>query len=246
MIPNPILKVLLTMRSFQVKALLMGGQACVLYGAAEFSRDTDFAILAEDSNLLALSNALEKLEAHCIAVPPFERRYLDAGHAIHFRSQHSDSKGMRIDIMSRLRGVDDFETLWERRTTFDLRGELIEVISLPDLIQAKKTQRDKDWPMIRRLVESHYVQNQENPSEAQIRFWLLEARTPEILMNMGLHHPEITLELSIRRPLLKDITSSTLEYIQSSLNQEEQQIRSLDRNYWLPLKKELETLRHQK
>lgn len=27
--------------------MLMGGQACVFYGGAEFSRDTDFAILAD-------------------------------------------------------------------------------------------------------------------------------------------------------------------------------------------------------
>ena len=35
------------MRAHRVRALLMGGQACVFYGAAEFSRDTDFAILAD-------------------------------------------------------------------------------------------------------------------------------------------------------------------------------------------------------
>jgi hypothetical protein len=29
----------------------MGGQACVFYGAAEFSRDTDLAILADTANL---------------------------------------------------------------------------------------------------------------------------------------------------------------------------------------------------
>ena len=29
----------------------MGGQACVFYGAVEFSRDTDLAILAEADNL---------------------------------------------------------------------------------------------------------------------------------------------------------------------------------------------------
>jgi hypothetical protein len=33
------------MRAFRVRSLLMGGQACVFYGAAEFSRDTDFAII---------------------------------------------------------------------------------------------------------------------------------------------------------------------------------------------------------
>jgi len=35
------------MRAHRVRALLMGGQACVFYGAAEFSRDIDFAVLAE-------------------------------------------------------------------------------------------------------------------------------------------------------------------------------------------------------
>jgi len=34
------------MREHHVQCLLMGGQACVFYGAAEFSRDTDLAILA--------------------------------------------------------------------------------------------------------------------------------------------------------------------------------------------------------
>jgi hypothetical protein len=29
----------------------MGGQACVFYGAAEFSRDSDFAIVADPENL---------------------------------------------------------------------------------------------------------------------------------------------------------------------------------------------------
>jgi hypothetical protein len=36
------------MRAHRVRALLMGGQAYVFYGAAEFSRDTDFSILAEE------------------------------------------------------------------------------------------------------------------------------------------------------------------------------------------------------
>ena len=47
MTPNPIRKVLSTLRSHRVQFLLMGGQACVFYGAAEFSRDTDIVILAD-------------------------------------------------------------------------------------------------------------------------------------------------------------------------------------------------------
>jgi hypothetical protein len=44
LIRNPILKVLSSIQTHRVQALLMGGQACVFYGAAEFSRDTDLAI----------------------------------------------------------------------------------------------------------------------------------------------------------------------------------------------------------
>jgi hypothetical protein len=61
----------------------MGGQACVFYGAAEFSRDTDFAILADPANLARLRKALDELRAGVIAVPPFELKYLRHGQAIH-------------------------------------------------------------------------------------------------------------------------------------------------------------------
>ena len=39
------------MAAHKVRCLLMGGQACVFYGAAEFRRDSDFAILADAENL---------------------------------------------------------------------------------------------------------------------------------------------------------------------------------------------------
>src|SRR5664279_4677206 len=67
LIPNPIHKVLSSMRAQRVRALLMGGQACVFYGAAEFSRDTDFAILADAANLARLRRALAGLRAEPLA-----------------------------------------------------------------------------------------------------------------------------------------------------------------------------------
>ena len=66
MTPNPIHKVLSTLRSCRVRFLLMGGQACVFYGAAEFSRDTDIVLLADAANLKRLSAALKKLQAEPI------------------------------------------------------------------------------------------------------------------------------------------------------------------------------------
>jgi hypothetical protein len=38
LIPNPIRRVLSSIHEHRVRALLMGGHACVLYGAAESSR----------------------------------------------------------------------------------------------------------------------------------------------------------------------------------------------------------------
>ena len=177
------------MRAHRVRVLLMGGQACVFYGAAEFSRDTDFAILADTANLARLRKALTELQAKVIAVPPFELKYLRRGHAIHFRCQHPEALGMRVDIMSKMRGVESFPRLWRRRTTIELPGGLkCDLLSLPDLMQAKKTQRDKDWPMIRRLVEAHYFQNRVEPTIVQIKFWFRELRTPALLIEVAQSH----------------------------------------------------------
>ena len=128
----------------------MGGQACILYGGAEFSRDIDFAILASEENLVQLKACLDELDAEVIAVPPFSIEYLERGHAIHFRCATPEAAGLRVDVMTNLRGVDDFEKLWQRRHTIQSDdGAEYHLMSLPDLVKAKKTQRDKDWPMIR-------------------------------------------------------------------------------------------------
>jgi len=78
----------------------MGGQACIFYGAAEFSRDTDIVLLATSQNLKRLSLALSDLLAECIAVPLFSGAYLKKGHAVHFKCHHSDAQGSRLDVMS--------------------------------------------------------------------------------------------------------------------------------------------------
>ena len=57
MTPSPILKVLSTIQRNGVRSLLMGGQACILYGGAEFSRDTDILVVADAANLARLQAA---------------------------------------------------------------------------------------------------------------------------------------------------------------------------------------------
>jgi hypothetical protein len=233
------------MRAHRVRALLMGGQACVFYGAAEFSRDTDFAILAEASNLARLRKALAELRAEPIATPPFEMKYLQRGHAIHFRCQHPEALRMRVDVMSKMRGMDAFAKLWKQRTTIQISsGEKCDLLSLPDLVQAKKTQRDKDWPMIRRLVEASYFENHRKPNPAQIRFWLAELRTPQLLVEVARKNPVAATKLAGQRPLLRLALAGESEKLEKALAAEELTERENDRRYWLPLKNTLEKLRH--
>jgi hypothetical protein len=145
--PNPILKALSTLRTFRVRFLLMGGQACVLYGAAEFSRDADIAILAEPDNL-------------------------------------------------------------------------------------------------RRLVEVHQMENSRDPNADQIAFWFREARSPALLTDLARQYPK-ALELELKkRPVLALARDGRAEDLDAALQEEERRERAADREYWLPLKKELEQLAH--
>lgn len=223
----------------------MGGQACVLYGAAEFSRDLDLALLPDPDNLDRLEAALDELDAEVIAVPPFALKHLAEGLAVHFRCKHPEVAGLRIDVMAHMRGVAPFPELWARRTTLIFEEEELEVMALPDLVAAKKTQRDKDWPMIRRLVEVNYLGHRDDPTKERILFWLRELRTPELLAEVALAHPALAEEVSEERPLLKQATVENVAsgLLGRALRDEEEAERRLDAEYWKPLREEIERLR---
>lgn len=168
----------------------MGGQACVFYGAAQVSKDVDFLLFADPANFERLHHALQLLEARRIAVPRFDPGLLARGHAVHFRCQAAGVKDLRVDVMTRLRSLPDFETLWERRTVVgDGTGEEYHLLSMPDLVQAKKTQRGKDWPVIEALTAIHYRENGDTPTLPWIHFWLTESRTPERLLELAARFP---------------------------------------------------------
>jgi hypothetical protein len=242
---NPILKVLLTLRSHEVRFLLIGGQACIFYGGAEFSRDTDIIFLADPKNLQRLKEALAELRAKRIAVPPFNLKHLRRGHAVHFRCHHPDAEGIRLDVLAKLRAVPSFRELWERRVSAEITPRMsCDIASVQDLVLTKKTQRDKDWPMIRRLVEAHFVQNRNAPGNEDIAFWFLESRTPTLLIQLAHDYPDLLEELMPQRPLLRYAELADEAGLENALAGEEQKEREADRRYWAPLRKELEQMRH--
>jgi hypothetical protein len=222
----------------------MGGQACVFYGAAQFSKDVDLAVLASEENFSRLRAALADLNAKRIAVPPFEPALLARGHAVHFRCQGGTADGLRVDVMTRLRDLQDFAVLWARRTTIqDTDGETFELLSVLDLVQAKKTQREKDWPVIDALVEAHYRALGDEPTPERVGFWLGESRTPERLIDLVQRFADEARAQTTLRPLLQLAVTGVGEALRAALDAEARAEQAKDRAYWAPLKAELETFR---
>lgn len=225
----------------------MGGQACILYGAAEFSRDADFAVFASRENLERLEAALADLAAEVVAVPPFELRYLERGHAVHFRCRRPDVERVRLDVMTTQRGVAPFPALWERRTTHELPDGLhVDVMGLPDLVASKKTQRDKDWPMIRRLLEAHYDGFYDAPTDPRIAFWLAELRTPELLVECAGRFGGAARGAAPGRPAIEPALAGDEARVGEHFAEEQRLEMQADREYWAPLRAELEQLRHRR
>lgn len=244
MIPTPIRHVLSTIQTSGTRVLLMGGQACVFYGAAQVSKDVDFLVLASEENLERLISALHFLSAVRIAVPPFDPHHLERGHAVHYRCKVPEADGLRIDIMTRLRDLPKFETLWERRTVFaEEAGIEFHLLCIPDLIRAKKTQRAKDWPVIEALASIHYAENMSDPRPDWVTFWLSEVRSPELLVDLVGRFPNETAKLLFTRPLLGLAQEKELPALRAALDAEMRAEQEKDRIYWEPLKREMEAFR---
>lgn len=190
-----------------------------------------------------MRDALDAIEAEQIAVPAFQPDFLARGHAVHFRCRRQDVSGLRIDLMSKLRGVPSFEELWSRRTVIEVEELEIDLLSIPDPATAKKTQRDKHWPMIRRLRERIYFDLPSNPRGDQIEFLLLELRTPELLEEQVGKFPEHADRAASTRAVIQRAQTGQLAEIAAALVREEEAERDRDRIYWKPLKQELEQLR---
>ena len=167
---------------------------------------------------------------------------LRRGHACHVRSRAADLHGLRIDVMSKMRGVYSFGKLWKRREEFELHGVgRVAALSLTDLVKAKKTQRDKDWPMIRRLIEADVARAPSRISATRGRFWLQECRSFELLRDLARRHPELARR--VRRPALRAAITGDEERAAALLKKEEDRERQQDRLYWAPLRSELERWR---
>jgi hypothetical protein len=71
-------------------------------------------------------------------------------------------------------------------------------------------------------------------------------RTPSLLIEAAALWPDDARQQLAARPLLEHALARDEELLETALTVEEQVERLRDKNYWLPLKKELEAMRRRR
>ena len=120
------------------------------------------------------------------------------------------------------------------------------MLGVEDLVRAKKTQLDKDWPMIARLVESDYIGCGSRPPRSRVRFWLLEARTADLLSVLVRRFRGTAANLASTRPAIQAASDNDPDGIHAALIEEQAREQAAEREFWKPLRDELRNWRRQR
>jgi len=133
-------------RSFQrhnVRYLIIGGVASVLYGVPRATFDLDILIEASDENVRNLLDALT--DAGFWTATLTNSQEILSNEITIFKDR------VRIDVQTSTPGLI-FDEAWERREMMEYQGQEFYVVSLNDLISSKRAAgRDVDLEDVRLL-----------------------------------------------------------------------------------------------
>jgi hypothetical protein len=234
--------------------LLVSGQATILYGAATFSEDVDLWVDPTEQNLLRLRAALRASQARYYKLtPPLELEFAERHHGFHFVLPDAAGADWFLDVMASPPRVGAFETARRRSKTFDTEWGSLPTVGIPDLVELKKTQRPRDYPIITRLVLSQLLQMRGRLDQAQTTWALENVFTAGGLRTVVHDHAEIATALrsSIDAPGEAartwdggaELTLDQEEALDSWLEGKMAPLRRADRAFWRPVIDELRHLR---
>jgi hypothetical protein len=137
---------------FGVEYLLISGQACILYGASEFSEDVDIWTRPTASNAANLMRALAACDAvvHKLT-PPMTPATMRRGHGYHYKLPDV-RQPLFLDVMPRPPRVGPFAAAARRARRMQSLWGPVRVVAVSDLIELKKTRRLADYDVITNLV----------------------------------------------------------------------------------------------
>jgi hypothetical protein len=126
---NRLTGVFASFQRHNVRYLVIGGIAAILYGVPRATFDLDILVEATPDNAKQLLDAL--LEAGLGTASLTNVEELLANEITVFKDW------VRIDVLTTAPGID-FQEAWERRETMEYQGQRFSVASRKDLISSKK------------------------------------------------------------------------------------------------------------
>jgi predicted nucleotidyltransferase len=150
---RPFFDILRTLNEHEVRYVLIGGLAAIMWGSDYITRDVDVCYDRHNENLKALVRALRSLEAHLRGwpdgVPEFiDERSFRLGDTMTFVTKFGD-----FDCLGTPSGTDGYSELVEHATTMEVEdGVSVMVASIDDIILMKRTAgRVKDLNVVEGL-----------------------------------------------------------------------------------------------
>ena len=155
----------------------------------------------------------------------------------------------RIDVMGRPPRVDDFRQAWRDAEKAQIGGVACKIVDVGRLVDMKKTQRDRDYEVIGRLAAQAFHYADRHPkARAALGPWLArELRSAELLLALARRWPNGRQVLrSSGRPvcdLAAEASRGSEGSIRCALDEEAEEYKRKDREYWRARLAELRGLR---
>ncbi len=172
----------------RTRAILSSGQAVVIHRLAVMSKDGDWILRETPEDLDHVLEVLHHRHATYRFGAPLDVRWMRGGWSSHFEFRRQDMR-VRADFVTRPPRIParDLERIWQEQEARDLP-----VTDVADLIEIKKTNREKDYAVIGEMARLL-----PRPEDQ-----LLASRSARDLLRLSEAHPDLVARLVPRRPLL--------------------------------------------
>ena len=172
----------------RLRTVITSGQAVVLHRVAVMSKDGDWIIREDEEALVHIRTVLARYKARYRFGAPLDLRWLMKGWSAHFEFRH-DKLRVRTDFFTRPPRISTkaLSRLWKEQ-----QGRDTPYAGLVDLAEMKKTNREKDYPVIGELARL-----MDEPRDR-----LLYSRSARDLIALAGLHPDLVSTLESRRAVL--------------------------------------------
>ncbi len=239
-----------------VQWLLISGQATILYGAATFSEDVDLWVAPTEQNFDRFKAALQDSQARYYKLTPALTVANAADrHGFHFVvPSPEDGLEIFLDVMGNPPRVGGFDDAFAASRDIETRWGNLHTVGIKELVELKKTQRPKDYPIISRLALAWLDERAAHPTLEDLS-WVFENlfSLPELL-RLCIDHPVHvrTLLPAVPEPLVRAAARMLAEgrlepaledELEEYLDQRILPLRRADRHFWRAVIDSLRELR---